>query len=154
MAYVMNWQSASHALLNTLRPKKIFAILQTTFLNSFPLIKSCYILVRIALKVSKGPINNKPAGAQIMAWRRTGDEPLSEPMMLYLFYQQILWYKDISVQHYTICFVYCKCIEIITAIRNVIQHKHELAVYCPCYQLCATLLYEADSHMTWYHEIP
>ena len=31
--------------------------------------------------VHKGPIDNKPALVQIMAWRRIGDKPLSEPMM-------------------------------------------------------------------------
>ena len=31
--------------------------------------------------VSKGLINNIPALVQIMAWRRTGDKPLSEPMI-------------------------------------------------------------------------
>ena len=40
------------------------------------------ILIRISLKfVPKGPINNIPALVQIMAWRRPGDEPLSEPML-------------------------------------------------------------------------
>ena len=34
--------------------------------------------------VSKGPINNIPALVQIMAWRRPGDKPLSEPVMLSL----------------------------------------------------------------------
>ena len=29
----------------------------------------------------KGPIDNKPALAQVMAWRGPGDGPLSEPMM-------------------------------------------------------------------------
>ena len=33
--------------------------------------------------VRKGPIYNNPALVQIMAWRRTGDRPLSEPMMAY-----------------------------------------------------------------------
>ena len=38
--------------------------------------------IKISLKfVPKGPINNIPALVQIMAWRRTGDKPLSEPMM-------------------------------------------------------------------------
>ena len=32
--------------------------------------------------VPKGPINNIPALVQIMAWRRLGDKPLSEPMMV------------------------------------------------------------------------
>ena len=40
------------------------------------------ITIEISLKfVPKGPINNIPALFQIMAWRRTGDKPLSEPMM-------------------------------------------------------------------------
>ena len=30
--------------------------------------------------VPKGPIDNKPALVQIMAWRRIGDKPLHEPM--------------------------------------------------------------------------
>ena len=40
------------------------------------------ISIRISLKfVPKGPIDNKPALVQVMAWRRTGDKPLSEPML-------------------------------------------------------------------------
>ena len=40
------------------------------------------ITIEISLKfVPRGPINNIPALFQIMAWRRTGDKPLSEPMM-------------------------------------------------------------------------
>ena len=31
--------------------------------------------------IHKSPINNKPVLVQIMAWRRSGDKPLSEPMM-------------------------------------------------------------------------
>ena len=31
-----------------------------------------------------GPINNIPAFVKIMAWRRPGDKPLSEPMMVIL----------------------------------------------------------------------
>ena len=34
--------------------------------------------------VSKGQINDIPALVQIMAWRRPGDKPLSEPMMVSL----------------------------------------------------------------------
>ena len=41
--------------------------------------------IKISLKfVPKGPINNIPALVQIMAWRRPGDKPLSEPMMVSL----------------------------------------------------------------------
>ena len=44
-----------------------------------------WILPRISLKfVPKVPINNIPALVQIMAWRRPGGKPLSEPMMVSL----------------------------------------------------------------------
>ena len=49
------------------------AISQTTFSNA---------LIRILLKfVPKGPNNNIPALVQITAWHRSGDKPLSEPML-------------------------------------------------------------------------
>ena len=39
--------------------------------------------IDISLKfVPRGPINNIPTLVQVMAWRRPGDKPLSEPMML------------------------------------------------------------------------
>ena len=41
--------------------------------------------IKISLKfIPKGPINNIPALVQIMAWRRPGDKPLSEPMVVSL----------------------------------------------------------------------
>ena len=41
--------------------------------------------IEISLKfVPKGPINNIPALVQIMAWRRPGNKPLSEPIMVRL----------------------------------------------------------------------
>ena len=41
--------------------------------------------IKISLQfVPKGPINNIQALVQIMAWRRPGDKPLSEPMMVRL----------------------------------------------------------------------
>ena len=43
------------------------------------------ISIKISLKfVPKVPISNIPALVQIMAWRRPGDKPLSEPMMVSL----------------------------------------------------------------------
>ena len=43
------------------------------------------ILIQISLKyVPKGPINNNSVLVQIMAWRRPGTKPLSEPMMVRL----------------------------------------------------------------------
>ena len=40
------------------------------------------ILIKISLNfVPKGPNDNNPALVQVMAWRRIGDKPLSEPML-------------------------------------------------------------------------
>ena len=70
---------------NTLRPRqdgRHFAddVLKCIFLN-----QNVWILLKIRLKfVPRGPINNIPALVQIMAWRRPGDKPLSEPMMVNL----------------------------------------------------------------------
>ena len=47
--------------------------------------ENVWITIIISLKfVPKGSINNNPALFQIMAWRRPGDKPLSEPMMVSL----------------------------------------------------------------------
>ena len=70
---------------NTLRPRqngRHFAndIFKRIFLN-----EKLWIPIKISLKfVPKGSINNIPALVQIMAWRRPGDKPLSEPMMVQL----------------------------------------------------------------------
>ena len=71
--------------VNTLRPKqngRHFAddILKCIFLN-----ENVWIPNNISLKfVPKGLINNTPALVQVMAWRRPGDKPLSEAMLLRL----------------------------------------------------------------------
>ena len=71
--------------LNTLRPKQngrhsADDIFKCIFLN-----ENEWIWLKISLKfVPKGPMNNIPALVQIMAWRRPGDKPLSEPMMVSL----------------------------------------------------------------------
>ena len=40
-------------------------------------------LIKISLKlVPKGLIDNNPAMVQIMPWRRIGDRPFSEPMLI------------------------------------------------------------------------
>ena len=40
------------------------------------------ISIQISLKFfPRGQIDNKPALVQVMAWRRTGDNPLPEPML-------------------------------------------------------------------------
>ena len=47
--------------------------------------ENVWISLMVSLKfVPNDPINNIPAWVQIMAWRRSGDKPLSEPMMVTL----------------------------------------------------------------------
>ena len=55
---------------------------QTIFSDAFSLIKKFCISIKISLKfVSKGPIDNKPALVQVMAWRQIGVKPLYESML-------------------------------------------------------------------------
>ena len=78
------WGSEGYGV-NTLRPRqngRHFAddIFKCIFLN-----ENVWIPIKISMKfVPKGPINNIPPLVQIMAWRRPGDKPLSEPMMVSL----------------------------------------------------------------------
>ena len=72
-------------LVNTLRSRqngRHFAddIFKCIFLN-----ENVSISIKISLKfVRKGPMDNIPALVQIMAWRRLGDKPLYEPMLVSL----------------------------------------------------------------------
>ena len=59
---------------------KIVAILKT-FSNVFSWTKPFYFDLNITEICSQGEINNNPALVQIVVWRRTGDKPVSEPMM-------------------------------------------------------------------------
>ena len=71
--------------VNSLRPRqnrRHFAddVFKCNFVN-----ENVWIPIKISLKfVPKGPINNILSLVQIMAWRRPGDKPLSEPMMVRL----------------------------------------------------------------------
>ena len=85
--------------LNTLRPRQNGRhfpddIFKWIFLN-----ENVWISINISLKfVPRGPINNIPKLVQIMAWRRPGDKPLSEPMVVSLLTHICVtrpqWVKD------------------------------------------------------------
>ena len=63
-------------------------IFKFIFLNE----KYC-ILIKISLElVPKGPIDNKSALIQVMAWRWTGDKPLPEPVLT--------WFTDANMRHW------------------------------------------------------
>ena len=85
--------------VNTLRPgqnERHFPdeIFKCIFLN-----ENVRISFKISLKfVPKGPINNIPVLVQMMAWRRPGDKPLSEQMLVSLLMHKCVtqpqWVND------------------------------------------------------------
>ena len=82
-AYMKNTPTISSStfqiLLNPLRPR----LNRRPFTDDIFENENEWILPRISLKFApKVRIKNIPALVQIMAWRRPGDKPLSEPMMV------------------------------------------------------------------------
>ena len=62
---------------------KMAAILADDIFKHIFLNEKTRISIWISLEfVLKGPINNIPALVEIMAWRRPGNKPLSEPMLI------------------------------------------------------------------------
>ena len=77
--------------------------LKCIFLN-----ENVWISIKISLNfIPKGPINNIPALFQIMAWRRPGDKPLSEPMKVSLLTHvcvtQPQWVNALRLQQNVSC---------------------------------------------------
>ena len=74
--------------VNTLRPRQNGRHFVDDTFNRIFVNENVRISIKLSLKfVPKGPMNNIPALVQIMAWRRPGDEPLSEPVMVSLLTQ-------------------------------------------------------------------
>ena len=70
---------------NTLRPRQNSRDFADDIFKCIFLGEIVWFSITISLKfVPKGPIDNIPALVQIMAWRRPGDKPLSELMMVSL----------------------------------------------------------------------
>ena len=78
-------QSLTHPSVNTLRPRKNGLHFPDDIFQCIFLDENICISNTIWLKyIPKGPSDNNAALVQIMAWRRTGDKPLSEPIMAYV----------------------------------------------------------------------
>ena len=72
-------------LISILRPRQNGRQFADDILKCIFLIENVWSSLKISLKfVPRGPINNIPALVQIMAWRRPGDKPLSESMVVSL----------------------------------------------------------------------
>ena len=82
---VMTSQWDGNLTFNTLRPRQTGCHFADDVFKGIFLNENVWILLQISLKfVPKGPIDNIPSLVQIMAWRRPGDKPLSEPMTISL----------------------------------------------------------------------
>ena len=97
---------------NTLRPRQNGRHLADDIFNCIFLNENVWILIKISLKfVPKDPINNITALVQIMAWRRPGDKPLSEPMMInfltHICVTRPQWVNPILFQSCLILSVFC-----------------------------------------------
>ena len=69
--------------LNTLRPRQNGRHFPDDIIKCIFLNENAWTSLQISLKfVPKVRIDNIPALVQIMAWRRPGDKPLSEPMVV------------------------------------------------------------------------
>ena len=79
------WNKFSMCRVNTLRPRQNGRHFPDDIFKCIFLNENARTLIKISLKfVPHGPINRIPALVQIMAWRQSGDKPLSEPMMVSL----------------------------------------------------------------------
>ena len=101
-------------LFNTLRPRQNGRYFPDDIFKCIFLNENVWIPIKIPVKfVPKGPINNITALLQIMAWRRPGDKPLSETMIVTLLTNISInrpqWVKDrhapqLEWNHYSFTF--------------------------------------------------
>ena len=74
-----------NAMFNTFKPRQNGCHFADDTFKPIFLNENMRISIKISLKIVPNvPINNIPALVQIMAWRRPGDKPLSDPMMVCL----------------------------------------------------------------------
>ena len=79
LCFVLLW------LINTLRPRQNGRHFPDDIFKSIFLNGNVWISIKIPMEFfARGPNINIPALVQIMAWRRPGDNPLSEPMTIIL----------------------------------------------------------------------
>ena len=83
--HYVEWSLITAKSINTLRPRQNGRHFPDDIFKPIFVNENVRISIMISLKfVPKIPINNITALVQIMAWRRPGDMPLSEPMMVCL----------------------------------------------------------------------
>ena len=100
-----HWLVNFQTHINTLRPRQNGRHFADDTFNRLFVNENVRISIKFSLKfVPKGPINNIPALVQIMAWRRPGDKPLSDPVMVSLLTHICVtrpqWVKDRYLEYF------------------------------------------------------
>ena len=121
----VTWNQCS---INTLRPRQDGRHFPDDFFKYILFNENVCIFVTISLKcVAKGSINYIPSSVQIMAWCRSGDKPLSGPMMALFIDAYMRQSASMSLKRQRL--VHCKLTEPELAVR----------LYCACTELVSSL---------------
>ena len=133
-SYPPTFPFADWTFFNTLRPKQNSRHVADDTFKRFFLSENVRISIKFSLKfVPKGAINTIPALVQIMAWRRPGDKPLSEPVMVSLLTHICVtrpqWVKVNILKQYILqmCFRFCELLSIWRLVAH--PHFHTCIVY-------------------------
>ena len=127
---------------NNLRPRQNGRHIAYNIFKCILLNENFWIPIKISLKfVPQGPINNIPALVKIMAWRRPGDKPLSEPMMVrlptHICVTRPQWVNRILVQYILLCIrnecVFVEYLRGVSIIWNRTIHLKKSGVVCLLY---------------------
>ena len=105
-------------LVNTLRPRQDGRHFPDDIFKYIFLNENAQIFIKISpMFVPKDSIDNIPTLVQIMAWRRPGDQPLSEPMM-HICITRPQWVKSSPWQR-----------------RQLVSFQFEIILLCPSKQI-------------------
>ena len=91
--------------VNTLRPRQNSGHFPDDIIKCIFLKENGRISIKISLEfVPNVPINNIPALVQVMAWRRPGDKPLSEPLVArlstHICVTRPQWVNSLAIYHF------------------------------------------------------
>ena len=140
--------SIAPASVNTLRPSQNGSRFSDDIFKRILLNENVRISIEISLNfVPKGPINNIQALVQIMAWRRSDDKPLSEPMMVSLLTHICVtrpqWVKQPGVVHH-IFFLIVDCFQI--RIKNKI-HTHKYVILMILFDAHCSMVLDTENNL-------
>ena len=118
--------------LNSLRPRQNGRRFPDDTFKRIFLNENVRISIKISLKfVPQGPINDIPALVLIMAWRRPGAKPLSEPMMV-----SLPTHICVTRPQWVNLFLYIISV-IVCAHVCTIRISHQMAdALCDCFRAC------------------